>query len=76
MAPAVGETPEGVNTTAFGKLKFARFSKLNISARNCRFRRSLMRVSFNVEKSQVARPGPDNRVAAHVAVKPSVGRSI
>jgi hypothetical protein len=34
MAPAVGETPEGVKTTALGKLKLARFKRLNISARN------------------------------------------
>lgn len=34
MAPAVGETPEGVKTTALGKLKFARLSRLKISARN------------------------------------------
>src|SRR5450432_1173988 len=58
IAPAVGETPEGVNTTALGKLKFSRFNRLNISALNCRLNRSLMRVSFSAEKSQVARPGP------------------
>lgn len=34
MAPAVGETPEGVKTTALGRLKLARFSRLKISARN------------------------------------------
>jgi hypothetical protein len=34
IAPAVGETPDGVNTTALGKLKFARFNRLKISARN------------------------------------------
>src|SRR5713101_8895442 len=34
ITPAVGETPEGVNTTALGRLKFARLRRLNISARN------------------------------------------
>jgi hypothetical protein len=34
IAPAVGETPEGVKTTALGRLKFARLRRLNISARN------------------------------------------
>ena len=34
ITPAVGETPEGVMTTALGKLKFARLRRLNISARN------------------------------------------
>jgi hypothetical protein len=40
MAPAVPETPEGVNVIRFGVLKLARFSKLKISARNCRLKRS------------------------------------
>jgi len=34
MIPAVGETPEGVKTTSFGWLKFARLRMLKISARN------------------------------------------
>ena len=34
ITPAVGETPEGVKTTALGRLKFARLRRLNISARN------------------------------------------
>src|SRR3977135_2319736 len=41
-----------------GVLKLARLRRLKISARNCRFRLSKMRVSFSTEKSQVARPGP------------------
>src|ERR1700732_4090693 len=60
MAPAVGETPEGGKTTGFGKLKFARLRRLKISARNCRFSRSRIRVSFSTEKSHVASPGPIN----------------
>src|SRR5215475_4492033 len=58
MTPAVGEIPDGVKATSFGILKFARFNKLKISARNCRFSRSLIFVSFIVEKSHVASPGP------------------
>src|SRR6267378_4621072 len=60
ITPAVGETPEGVKTTALGRLKFARLSRLNISARNWRFSRSRICVSFKTEKSQVASPGPIN----------------
>src|SRR6476646_4822766 len=37
ITPSVGETPDGVNTTSLGMLKFARLSKLKISARNCKF---------------------------------------
>jgi hypothetical protein len=40
IAPAVPETPEGVNTIRLGVLKLARFRRLKISARNCRVRRS------------------------------------
>ena len=40
IAPAVPETPEGVNTIRFGVLKLARFRRLKISARNCRLNRS------------------------------------
>ena len=64
-APAVGEaTPAavavgpGVNVIRLGVLKFARFSRLKNSARNCRSSRSASRVSLRAEKSQVARPGP------------------
>ena len=35
IAPAVPDTPVGVNTMRFGVLKFARSSKLKISALNC-----------------------------------------
>src|ERR1700756_4437249 len=58
MAPAVPETPVGVNTIRFGVLKLARLSRLKISARNWTDNRSWMLVSLNVEKSQVANPGP------------------
>ncbi len=34
IAPAVPETPEGVKTIRLGVLKFARLSRLKISARN------------------------------------------
>jgi hypothetical protein len=46
IAPAVPDTPlgwaavGGVKTIRFGVLKFARFKRLKISARNCRFIRS------------------------------------
>jgi hypothetical protein len=40
IAPAVPKTPEGVNAIRFGVLKLARFRRLKISARNCRFNRS------------------------------------
>ena len=40
IAPAVPDTPEGVKVIRFGVLKLARFSRLKISARNCRVRRS------------------------------------
>ena len=40
IAPAVPEIPEGVNTIRFGVLKFARFRRLKISARNCKLNRS------------------------------------
>jgi hypothetical protein len=58
IAPAVPDTPVGVNTMRFGVLKFARFSRLKISALNCSVSRSWSEVSFTVEKSQVASPGP------------------
>jgi len=64
MTPAVPDKPDGlvavggVNTMRFGVLKFAWFSKLNISARNCRFSRSRILVSFDTEKSHVVSPGP------------------
>ena len=64
IAPAVPDTPEGfaavggVKTIRFGVLKLARLSRLKISARNCKLRRSRIFVSFRMEKSHVARPGP------------------
>ncbi len=58
ITPAVGETPLGVNTTAFGVLKFAWFRILKNSARNCIRIRSRIGVSFSSEKSHVVRPGP------------------
>ncbi len=66
ITPPVGDTSGMVGfggasnaaTIRFGVLKFARFKRLKISARNCRLNLSLIRVSLNVEKSQVARPGP------------------
>src|ERR1700722_8503903 len=64
MSPADGDWTELVepgNRTLvirFGVLKLARLRMLNISARNCRLRLSRKCVSFNTEKSQVARPGP------------------
>ena len=58
MAPAVGETPDGVKTIRFGVLKLVWFRMLKNSARNCRFNRSLTLVSLMAEKSQSKRPGP------------------
>src|SRR5271167_3067220 len=58
IAPAVPETPVGVKVIRFGVLKLARFSRLKISARNCKVMPSLRLVFLMVEKSQVARPGP------------------
>src|SRR5258708_31032470 len=64
IAPPVPDNPlglvavGGVNTIRLGVLKFARFSRLKISARNCRFRLSRIRVFFNTEKSHVASPRP------------------
>ena len=58
MAPAVPDTPVGVKVIRLGVLKLARFRRLKISARNCRFSCSRIRVSLRKEKSQVARPGP------------------
>lgn len=51
ITPAVGETPAGVKTTAFGVLKFARLGTLNRSARNCSFSFSCSRVSLRNDKS-------------------------
>ena len=49
---------EDVKVIRFGVLKFARFSRLKISARNCRASRSFNVVVLKAEKSHVARPGP------------------
>jgi len=62
MAPAVPDVlvpaAEDVNVIRFGVLKFARFSKLKISARNWSASRSCKVVVLNAEKSHVAKPGP------------------
>jgi hypothetical protein len=52
ITPAVGDTPDGVNATAFGVLKLARFSMLNGSVRNCKLSFSRRRVSLSKEKCQ------------------------
>ena len=50
IAPAVPEVfvlaPDAVKVIRFGVLKFARFSRLKISARNCRASRSCNVVVF------------------------------
>ena len=62
IAPAVPEVfvPEGeeVNVIKFGVLKFARFRRLKISARNWSESRSCSVVVLKAEKSHVAKPGP------------------
>ena len=62
MAPAVPETfvleAEDVKAIRFGVLKFARFSRLKISARNWSASRSRSFVVLKAEKSHVAKPGP------------------
>src|SRR5579862_5356208 len=58
IAPAVPDTPAGVNVIRFGVLKLARLSKLKSSARNSISMRSRILVSLNAEKSQVPNPGP------------------
>ena len=64
MAPAVPDVlvpvVDDVNVIKFGVLKFARFSRLNISARNCNEIPSLNLVVLKAEKSHVASPGPIN----------------
>ena len=40
IAPAVPDTPVGVKVIRLGVLKFARFSRLKISARHCTFQPS------------------------------------
>ena len=54
ITPAVGDTPVGVKTTAFGVLKLTRFSRLNSSARNCRFNRSVNTILLETDTSMVA----------------------
>jgi hypothetical protein len=74
IAPAVPDSPVGfeavggVNTIRFGVLKFARFSRLKISARNCSCSRSLIAVSFNTEKSHGAKSRSHECVASRVAI--------
>ena len=62
IAPAVPEVfvpeVEEVKVIRLGVLKFARFSRLKISARNWRESRSCNLVVLKAEKSHVARPGP------------------
>src|SRR5713101_1685334 len=64
MTPAAGDCTgvvvPGSNTCVMrlGVLKLARLRRLKISARNWRFRPSVMCVSFSTEKSHVASPGP------------------
>src|SRR5215471_9505625 len=58
MAPAVPDSPEGVNTIRLGVLKLVRPKRLKTSARNCRPRASRIGKAFKTEKSQVARFGP------------------
>ncbi len=58
IAPAVPETPVGVKTMRLGVLKLARLRRLKSSPRNSAVMRSWIFVSLNVEKSQVAKPGP------------------
>jgi|ERR1700757_1882893 hypothetical protein len=65
IAPAAPETPEGVNVIRLGVLKLARFSRLKISARNWRLRRSRREVVLKAEKSQVARKSPGSRSRRH-----------
>ena len=49
ITPAVGETPEGVNTTRFGVLKFVWLRMLKNSARSCNRMCSSSAVSLNME---------------------------
>ena len=64
IAPAVPDVlvpaAEDVKVIRFGVLKFARLSRLKISARNCSDSLSRKVVVLNVEKSHVAKPGPVN----------------
>ena len=72
-APAVPETPVGflavggVKMIRLGVLKLARSSRLKISARNWRARRSRSLVSLRTLKSQRGQAGADISVAAEVA---------
>jgi hypothetical protein len=69
-SPVGFEAVGGVNTIGLGVLKFARFSRLKISARNYSCSRSLIAVSFNTEKSHVASPGPMNVSRPALPYKP------
>ena len=64
IAPAVPDTPVGVKVIRAGVLKLARFSRLKISARNCRLSCSRNFVFLIAEKSQFARPGPTRLLRA------------
>ena len=72
IAPAVPETPVGVKTIRFGVLKLARLSRLKNSVRNWNRRRSVMVVSFIIEKSQVPRPGPGIMLRPALPQKPEL----
>jgi hypothetical protein len=56
----VGVVEPGASTATIrlGVLKLVRFSRLKISARNCKLIRSWSCVSFMTEKSQLPSPGP------------------
>jgi len=69
----VGETPVGINTTAFGVLKFAELNRLKISTRNCSKRPSPNGVSWKSEQSHVAKPGI-HVSRAQISVEGAVGR--
>ena len=59
ITPAVGETPVGVNTTAFGVLKFGVVQEIEKLGAELQVQPSREAACPSVtEKSQVARPGP------------------
>ena len=76
MAPAVPETPEGVNTMRFGVLKFARFSRLKISARNCSDSRSRNAGVFDRGKIPGRKPRPGQGISSQIAIESAVGRRL
>ena len=72
IAPAVPETPVGVNVIRAGVLKFARFSRLKISARNCRLKLSRSLVFFDGREVPRCQTRTDKVVALSVAEEPAV----